>query len=94
MVKKRGIAKKPTSADQWVDAGGTDPELNQPSAQTSKRPSSPLAKSKDPTYTRCTLYLPEALHTRMKHAATDDKIELSDIAELAIAEWLDKRSDV
>lgn len=95
MVKKRGIAKKPTAAD-WVAAGGTDPEVQAASSSDAQTPkhltSGVLAKSKDPAYTRSTLYLPNELHKRLKVEATMNDTEMSDIAALAIAAWLDEHS--
>lgn len=98
MVKpKRGIVKKPTEQDKaaanWVQAGGADPELKHLDTQTSKRsPAEVLAKSKDPAYTRCTLYLTDALHKRLKVSATMTDTGMSDIAESAIAAWLDENA--
>lgn len=108
MVKKRRIAKKPdsTAASSWVQAGGSDPEIKHPDIQTSEnlniqtlkhsdtQTSKPLAKSKDPEFTRCTLYLSKALHKRLKIHAVANETEHSDIAEQAIAQWLNKHSDV
>ena len=96
MVSKRRIAAKPTgqAAADWVAAGGADPELSSAqtsdnlSGQTSKHLES-RAKSKDENYQRATMYLPKALHKRLKSVAVDMELEMSDIAERAIAEWLD-----
>ena len=98
MKPKRGIVRKPTEQDKaaanWVQAGGSDPELNQPNAQTSKHLSAePLAKSKDPNFVRTTVYLPKPLHKRLKGAAVEAEIEMSDIAEQAINDWMAKHSD-
>ena len=98
MVGKRRIAAKPTgqAAADWVAAGGADPELSSAqtsdnlSAQTSKHLES-RAKSKNPGYQRATMYLPKALHKRLKLTAADLEIEMSDIAEQAIAAWLDEK---
>lgn len=55
----------------------------QPSSQTSK------AKSVDPTYRRATLYLSKNLHKRLKQASLDLDIDMSEIAEQAIAQWIE-----
>ena len=39
-------------------------------------------------------YLPKELHSRLKLASLQKEMEMSDIAEDAIAEWLNKHSDV
>ncbi len=92
MVKKRGIAKKPTdqAASDWVAAGGADPEISPASTPAPET----LAKSKDPKFTRSTLYLSKVLHKRLRLAAVNQDTEMSDIAEAAIADWLGKHSDV
>lgn len=104
VAKKRRIAKKPTeqTPDSWVKAGGVDPELSDAQVsessdvQVSKRldaqmsESQNVAKSKRSDYTRATIYIPKSLHKRMKMAQLAGDIELSEIAEKAIAAWLDK----
>lgn len=91
--KKRRIAPKPTSpppaADDWVSSGGTDPEVKKADIQTSNK-----SKSSRADYKRTTVYLPQELHKRLKMASLQQDIEMSEIAENAIAEWLDKHSDV
>lgn len=108
--KKRRIAPKPTSppppaADDWVSSGGTDPEVQKVDSQTSERlniqtskhpdvQTSNQGKSSRADYKRTTVYLPKELHSRLKLASLQKEMEMSDIAEDAIAEWLDKHSDV
>lgn len=55
-------------------------------AQASK-----LAKSKDPTYQRSTIYLPKDLHQRLKLAALQDGSEISEVIETLVADWLESR---
>lgn len=94
MVRKRGIAKKPTeqSASDWVSAGGVDPELvetktaDNPKAKSQKS----LPKSKDPNYSQIGIYLPKELHQKMKIGAAMTGLEMSAIAEAAIQMWLAK----
>lgn len=95
VAKKRRIAKKPieatttTAAADWVQAGGADPEISAPvSAEPQSR--SPV-KSKSPDFTRCTVYLTKELHKRLKIAGAIEGMEMSDIAETAITQWLDAR---
>ena len=100
MNKKRRIAAKPTdqAAANWVKAGGVDPEIPKNSdAQTSKQANAQtpaLPKSKNPDYTRTTIYLPKALHKQLKVASAQDEIEMSDIAQQAIESWMSNRADV
>lgn len=62
--------------------------FKQPGVSTSK------AKSSSSDYKRTTVYLTQELHRRLKRASLDEGIEMSDIAESAIAAWLEDRSDV
>jgi hypothetical protein len=50
-----------------------------------------LSKGKDPGYQRTTVYLPKALHRKLKAAALNDEREMSDIIEELITEWLASR---
>lgn len=63
--------------------------------QASKQPgiSASKAKSSSSDYKRTTVYLTQDLHRRLKRASLDEDMEMSDIAEAAIAAWLDERSD-
>ncbi|MBD2115051.1 hypothetical protein H6F59_24790 [Nodosilinea sp. FACHB-141] len=64
--------------------------------QTSKQPdiSTSKAKSSSKDFKRTTVYLTQELHRRLKRASLDKEMEMSDIAEAAIAAWLDEHSDV
>lgn len=53
-----------------------------------------LAKHKDPSYQRTTLYLPKAIHRKLKAAAAESDREMSDIMQELIEQWLKSRSDV
>jgi hypothetical protein len=53
---------------------------------------SPKGKSSSSQYLRTTLYLSKALHKRLKMGALEHDMEMSDIAEAAISEWLDNHS--
>ena len=94
MVKRRGIAKKPTeppkAANDWVNAGGTDPEIALPESKAAKK--SGTAKSASSDYTRANLYIPSKLHKRLKIHAAMEEMDMSEIAAEALAEWLDKHS--
>jgi hypothetical protein len=64
--------------------------------QASKQPdvSTSKAKSSSKNFKRTTVYLTQELHRRLKRASLDEEMEMSDIAEAAIAAWLDEHSDV
>lgn len=51
----------------------------------------PLSKSTDPDYIRTTVYLPKQLHKQLKTAAADEERDMSEIAALAIARYLEER---
>jgi post-segregation antitoxin (ccd killing protein) len=98
--KKRRIAKKPTAspppaADDWVSGGGQDPEIPPLDVQTSKHSDvqTSKAKSSSPGYKRTTVYLTNDLHRRLKVAGLNLNMEMSDIAEKAIAQWLEQHTD-
>lgn len=55
------------------------------------KPEEPLAKSKDPNYQRSTVYLPKAIHQRLKLAAIQDGKEISEVIEGLVKDWLDHR---
>lgn len=64
--------------------------------QSFKQPdnSASKAKSSSSDYKRTTVYLTQELHRRLKRASLDEGMEMSDIAEAAIAAWLEEHSDV
>ena len=49
-----------------------------------------LAKSKDPHYIKTNYYFPKSLNRRLKQAAAASDRELSDLAQQAVEEFLDK----
>ncbi|MBW4472607.1 MAG: ribbon-helix-helix domain-containing protein [Stenomitos rutilans HA7619-LM2] len=51
------------------------------------------SKSKDPNYQRTTIYLPKAMHRRLKAAAATEGKEMSAIMEELLELWLDSRLD-
>ena len=51
------------------------------------------SKSKDPTYQRTTIYLPKAMHRRLKAAAANEDKEMSAIVEELLEQWLNSRQD-
>ena len=61
------------------------------SAKKTEKRKKPMPKSKDPDYSQIGLYLPNALHKRMKIAAAMTELEISEIAAQAIGEWLEKK---
>lgn len=60
--------------------------------QTSKQPDiqASKAKSSSKDYKRTTVYLTQSLHQKLKRASLDHGLEMSDIAEAAIARWIDE----
>ena len=89
-MKKAGKKRSPdpestpdTQASKHLDVQTSEHS----SAQTSG------AKSKNENYMRTTVYLTKALHKRLKIEALEhDDLDMSDIAEQAIAQWLDEHS--
>ena len=55
-----------------------------------REPSTPLAKSKDPDYEKGTYYLPKDLTHEMRIYAASRKLQMSDLAEAAIRQYLKK----
>jgi len=51
------------------------------------------SKSKDPNYQRTTIYLPKAMHRRLKAAAANEEKEMSAIVEELLEQWLNLRQD-
>lgn len=48
----------------------------------------PLSKTKDPNFTRTTIYLPKLLHRKLKAKAAEEGREMSEIVEALVEEWL------
>ena len=62
------------------------------SDQPSTKPTSTTpVKSKSDNYTKLTVYITKALHKRLKVGGAQLEMELSDIAEAAIEEYLSKQ---
>lgn len=62
--------------------------------QISEQPNISISKAKSSSkdFKRTTVYLTQALHRKLKQASLDHGIEMSDIAEAAIAQWIDEHS--
>ena len=96
MNEPNRFAKVIKAAHQTPQPGG-EPAATPaplPDVQTSKHPdiSTSKAKSSSRDYTRATIYLTKALHRRLKMTGAEQGLEMSDIAEAAIAAWLDEHS--
>ena len=52
----------------------------------------PLSKTKDPNYTRTTIYLPKMLHRKLKARAAEEGQEMSEIVETLVEEWLKSKN--
>jgi len=50
----------------------------------------PKPAPKDETV-RTSVILPRSLHERLGHAAVEDRVPATEIARVAIGEWLDRR---
>lgn len=85
-------AHQPPQPQPEVDPAAAPSPLSD--VQTSKHldTSTSKAKSSSQDYTRATIYLTKALHRRLKMAGLEQELDMSDIAEAAIAAWLDKHS--
>ncbi|MBD1853944.1 CopG family transcriptional regulator [Cyanobacteria bacterium FACHB-502] len=66
-----------------------EPETETQPTIDNDSPAEPIAKGKDPNYQRTTVYLPKALHRKLKTAAIAQEREMSDIIEKLIEKWLD-----
>ena len=76
---------KAAKADQHIVTDEPEQESEQLDRQ--------LAKNKDPNYQRTTVYLPKALHRKLKAAAANSDREMSDIMQELIEQWLESNSD-
>ena len=84
---KPDSSQKKTKSQSDMQASG-----HLDSNPSSKMERSPKGKSSNSQYLRTTLYLSKALHKRLKMGALEHDMEMSDIAEAAISEWLDNHS--
>jgi len=67
-------------------------ELPEPAAPPNPAPTSTSkAKGKDPNYQRTTFYIPKDIHREFKMAALEDGVEMSDVVEDLISQWLRER---
>ncbi len=68
-----------------------------PDSQTSKQPqaessaASGLAKSQDPDYLKFTTYIRKDTHKAVKLRAIDEGLEMSDLVQELLAEWLRRK---
>ena len=82
--------------DQLMGSVGKKQAADLPEVQESAPPAKPLAnsskaKGKDPNYQRTTFYIPKDIHRAFKMAALEDNLEMSDIVEDLISQWLRER---
>jgi hypothetical protein len=83
--------------DQLIGAVGKKKEQEAPVVEVPASPSPPTpnsskAKGKDPNYQRTTFYIPKDIHREFKMAALEDDLEMSDIIETLISQWLRERN--
>lgn len=71
----------------------TEEPSNQP--QTSEKPpaSRPMGKSRDPNYKQLGLYVRKDIHRQVKSKAAAEEIELSELVERLLIDWLSEQSD-
>ncbi len=75
-----------------VKAGKKESQTSEHSnIQTSESLSVQTPKSKDPNYQRTTVYLPKALHKKLRAAAIADDREMSDVIEELVRQWLERK---
>ena len=83
--------------DQLIGSVGKSREPETPAVDAPVSPSPPnispnKAKGKDPNYQRTTFYIPKDIHREFKMAALEDDLEMSDIVETLISQWLRERN--
>jgi len=73
--------------------GSEASEQPEPTAPPNPAPTSTSkAKGKDPNYQRTTFYIPKDIHREFKMAALEDGVEMSDVVEDLISQWLRERN--
>ena len=80
-----GAAKAAKSTDETVE------NIKHSDVQAFKHSDVSLSKSKDPDYQRTTVYLPKALHRKLRAAAIADDREMSDVIEELVQQWLESK---
>ena len=68
---------------------GRAKKSDQSQPKSTSTSSSPV-KSKSADYTKLTVYITKALHKRLKVGAAEFEMELSDMAEAAFSDWLER----
>lgn len=63
----------------------------EPAPEAEPPKSAKLSKSKDPNYVRTTVYLPKELHRQLKSVAASEDLEMSEIVEELICQYLKSR---
>jgi len=71
----------------------TSEHLDTQTSDTTEHLNVQMSKSKDPGYQRTTIYLPKAMHRRLKAAAANEEKEMSAIVEELLEQWLSSRED-
>ena len=80
-----GAAKAAKSTDETVE------NIKHSDVQAFKHSDVSLSKSKDPDYQRTTVYLPKALHRKLRASAIADDREMSDVIEELVQQWLESK---
>ena len=100
-ISKKKAASPPPAADEWIKAGGTDPDMEDV-PKTSVPTSKPASEKTEPLKTeqskkgkyphRVSFDMDNALYKRLKWASFDSSESMNAIARQAVEEWLSARS--
>lgn len=80
-----------TRFDQIFKAAKGRPDNPETTSADVPLATKPLAKSVDPSYVRTTVYLPKALHQKLKTAAIFDDMDMSVIVASSLEAWFDAK---
>ena len=97
--KKSRIAKKPATPtpDDWIAAGGTDPEVTAPAPEPVVTPEPPAETKRKGRATggkyphRISFDMDGKQYKRLKRAAFEEEMPMNEILRQAVEEWLKAR---
>lgn len=79
-----------SEAQQFIRGGASTPVLTPPPAGKSKKRNLPALKEKEAT-TRLTVDLPVSQHKRLKLAAVEAGVPMTELVRHALLQWLDSQ---
>lgn len=82
------LFKKLAGEDRPVEEVSNQPPASE-NPQSSQRP---MGKSRDPNYKQLGLYVRKDIHRKVKSKAAADEIELSELVERLLINWLSEQS--